>query len=171
MGDATAVIRLFVHAAEEGDTAALGLAYTDALVAAKVPVRVIPVELAELWDEIPARRDKRTGKIVVEAKPASRWSRHRGLFAVPVVSPYVNVVCATTNHWRRLYTVGVRNVLMTDQCPNQDGKHYQQVIVPTPEIAAKWVVAMADDQIAVVPVALGPQLTVLTTALFGPNTP
>lgn len=162
------MIRLFVHASDDGTASALGLAYTDALVAAKVPVRLIPVELAELWDAQPARIDKRTGKILTEARAASKWSRYRELFAVPVVTPYVNAVCATANHWGRLYTVSVRNVLLTEQGPNQAGKRYQQVIVPTPEIAQQWAVALAADQIAVVPVALGPQLAVLTTALFGP---
>jgi hypothetical protein len=163
------VIRLFVHASETGTTSDLGLAYTDALVAAKIRVRIIAVELAELWEEIPARHDRRTGAVVTPAKPAARWSRHRSLFAVPVVSPYINAVCATANHWGRLYTVGVRNVLLTDQGPTAHGKHYQQVIVPTEEIAAGWSPTLAAHQIAVVPVALGPQLAILTHALFGPE--
>lgn len=162
------MIRLFAHATDTGDTSALALAYVDALVAAKVPLRVISTEILELWDEEVARRDA-SGRIVVAARAAHRWLRHRRLFVVPVIAPYINAVCTTPAHWGRLYTVGVRNVLLTDHPPNAHGKQYQQVIVPTDEIALEWHKVLEVDQIAVVPVALGPQLAILTNALFGPE--
>lgn len=156
------MIRLFVHAHETGDVSALGLAYTDALVAAKLPLRVIAIEPLELWDEVPPRAGR-------PGKPAHPWSRHRQLFAVPITGGYINVVCSMPHHWSRLYTVGVRNVLLTDQPPTAHGKLFAQVIVPTPEIAQRWTNVVPADQIAVVPVALGPQLAILTNALFGPD--
>jgi hypothetical protein len=148
------VIRYFAHATDEGDLSALGFAYCDALVGAGHTVRVIAVELADLWDEH-------------NGKPAARWTKHRTLFAVPVIAPYVNVVCAAEYHWNRLYTVGVRNVLITASRPTPAARHYEHVIVPTPEAAKVWGGVRTPDQISVVPVDLGARIRELQIAVFG----
>jgi hypothetical protein len=165
------MIRLFAQCTNEGAVSELGLAYVDALVSAGLAVRVIAVDVAELWDAIEERTSKRTGEVIIPAQAASRWSKHRKLFGIPVISPYINVVCtAPEPHWQRLYTVGVRNVLVTDLAPTRPGSLYQQIIVPSEEIAPQWR-AVAPGRVTVVPRDLGQVIAALLLAVMGPPAP
>lgn len=161
------MIRFFALCSHEGEISELGIRFCDALVATGLTVRVISVEIAEIWDAKSERRDRRTGKVIVPARPAARWAKHRALFATPVVGDYINCVCTHGNHWSRLYTVGVRNVLITKDLPSRPGELYQQVIVPTPELALAWRERIPADRVTVVPIDLADRIADMTLAVLG----
>lgn len=161
------MIRFFALCSHEGEISELGIRFCDALVATGMQVRVIAIEPAEIWDAVAERRDKRTGQILVNAAPAARWARHRALFATPIVGPYINCVCAPTYYWNRFYTVGVRNVLITSAPPERVGTLYQQIIVPTAEIASAWLEHVSAERVTVVPIDLADRIAEMTMAILG----
>ena len=93
------------------------------------------------------------------------WERFSTLLSTPMAGPFVNVVCCAPGRWvwvqtvqmpnkdgtltpaserMELYTVGVRNVLLTDYIPPggpspaQSAKKYEAIGVPTLAIGGAW---------------------------------
>lgn len=101
------MIRFFCHVEPAGRRSELARQYAEAFVAIGRDVRVIPVEPAGLDD--------------IEIAPGvwkpHPWARHEALLRTPIGIRYVNVVCAHPFWWFRYYTVGCRNVLITDERP------------------------------------------------------
>lgn len=78
------------------------LAYADAFAGMGLTVRIIAT---------------RMGALAEQTEPGRPWSRHRGAFLTPLLGGYINVVCGDPSDWKRLYTVGVKNVLITGDPP------------------------------------------------------
>lgn len=78
------------------------LAYADAFASMGLSLRIIAT---------------RMGALAEQTRPGKPWERHRGAFLTPILGEYVNVVCGDPSDWKRVYTVGVKNVLITDQPP------------------------------------------------------
>lgn len=124
------MVRFFATTDENSDLGALSIAYLDGILTLGVPVRVLSAGQAELHIA------------------SSRWARFRAHFMTTMTSPFVNVVCGTSDTWRRFYTIGeacLRNVLITDLEPADvaadhlaHARLYQVVVVPTDELAAGW---------------------------------
>lgn len=85
------------------------LAYADTFAGMGFPVRLIATQM---------------GALAQQTMPGKPWERHRGAFLTPVNGTFVNVVCGRPDDWKRLYTVGVKNVLIATSEP------------PTPEQTA-----------------------------------
>lgn len=116
------------------DTAlgALSLAFADAFAALQIPMRLIALQAI------------RTPQGRHLDLAGSRWQRHADAFTAAMTAPYTNVICGNDDAWQRLYTVGVTNVLVTGDLPD-DHKHavkyallYERLIVTTPEAAERW---------------------------------
>ncbi len=97
------VIRYFCHTDLAGPRADFCAGYAEVFLALGYAIRIIPVEMAD-FTQISAQ---------------SRWAKLRMQFATPVSPPYVNVVCAHPFWWGRHFTVGVRNLLITGDHPDQ----------------------------------------------------
>jgi len=80
----------------------MSLAYADAFVGMGLPVRIIAT---------------RMGALAEQTRSGASWHRHRSSFLTPLPATYVNVVCGDANDWKRLYTVGVKNVLIASSPP------------------------------------------------------
>src|SRR6185436_18144037 len=95
-GAPAAMIRFFCHAEPTGARAELARRYAEAFVALKLRLRIIPVEFVQ---------------------PSTSWAHLQTYFLTAEQRPYTNVVCTDPWWWFRYYTVGTRNVLITDQHP------------------------------------------------------
>lgn len=104
------VIRYFCHTDASGSRADFCARYAEAFLALGETVRIISVEHAQPGEPVV---DARTGKIVHQ----NRWKALRSHFLTPVSGDYVNVVASHPFWWSRLYTVGIRNVLVTWESP------------------------------------------------------
>jgi len=101
----TTVIRYFCHVDPDGPRADFCARYAEAFLAIGERIRIIPVEFAQSGD---------------------RWKHLRPHWVTPLSGAYANVVCAEPFWWGRLYTVGVKNLLVTWLTPEQaslEGKH------------------------------------------------
>lgn len=87
---------------DDTPTGKTSLAYADAFAGMGLSVRIIAT---------------RMGALAEQTKPGRPWERHRGSFLTPILSSYINVVCGDPSDWKRLYTVGVKNVLITGEAP------------------------------------------------------
>lgn len=141
-------IRYFATTDEQSPVSAVALAYLRSL------VRIAPVRVID-----PGR--------MIMGLPDGEWGKFAGLFATPMVGPYVNVVCTEPSRWTwmqhidapkedkldaelehfekrlELYTQGVRNVLLVAQPPTNEAEvraanRYECVLVATPEIQLDW---------------------------------
>lgn len=158
---------------------ARSLAYADALVAMGLTVRIIATRMGALQER---------------TKDGAPWGRHRKLFLTPMLGPYVNVVCGEPDDWKRLYTVGVKNVLIAGDPPSGTEKakglqinlgrpgerdvvklgddelarevalKYQVIIVPTEEISSRW--NELGGKPVVIPTDVGAHVLELRQALF-----
>jgi hypothetical protein len=90
------LIRYFCHTDPDGQRADFCARYAEAFLAIGERVRIIPVEFAQQGE---------------------RWKGLSPQFTTPLSGDYVNVVCAHPFWWTRLFTVGVRNVLITQDSP------------------------------------------------------
>lgn len=88
------MVRFWAHC-DSSPLSALAFRWVQAIHRVGVAIRVLAIELADF---------------------GGPWSSVRPLFHTPITptGPYINVVCATQLHWGRLWTAGVRNVLITD---------------------------------------------------------
>jgi hypothetical protein len=141
------MLRYFCHTAETGAVSDLGVAYLDAFLALGLRVRLMsgsgPVDM------------------ITEN---GRWTRRRALFMTPMTAPFVNVVCIGPSSIDvkippmqlggevvvdrspaigRLYTVGLRNVLITDEPPGEPryvaaALRYEAMIVPSAARGVEW---------------------------------
>ncbi len=115
------------------------------------------------------------------------WDAYYGLFMTSMGAPYVNVVCCHPRRWvwanriqaplrgggfepidstTELYTVGVRNVLLTSGPPSgapprhlpsalsqvAAARRYEAVVVPTATACASWIELGVSPSIVAVPV-------------------
>jgi hypothetical protein len=151
-------IRFFCSA----DASALGLlalTYTDAMVSVGFPVRLVARHAAALHTL--AQGDKK----------GVGWVRHRGLFLTPIDGKiYTNVVCGDPIDHRRLYTVGVKNVLLTAYPPPPDAEdlraaiQYQTIIVHgTRDLLEEW--TRVGGRAVVIPLSLQEHVQALRDAL------
>ena len=107
------MIRYYCHTDAHGPRADLCARYAEAFVAIGETVRVIPVE-----------------QVHASATPPGvehRWKHLRSLFLTPVSGNFVNVICSHPFWWSRLFTVGVRNVLVTLETPSSALALHSQV--------------------------------------------
>lgn len=86
------MIRYFCHVDSDGQRADFCARYAEAFLALGERLRIIPVEFAQSGE---------------------RWRHLRAHWVTPLSGDYVNVVCAAPFWWGRLYTVGVKNLLIT----------------------------------------------------------
>lgn len=107
------MIRYFCHADAYGPRADLCARYAEAFVALGYRTRVIPVEMVHASSVPPGMEH--------------RWKYLQPLFSEPVTIPYTNVICSHPFWWSRLFTVGVRNVLITGETPESAAEIAQQV--------------------------------------------
>lgn len=131
MGQETPVIRFFCSA----DSSALGLlalAYTDAMVALGFTVRIVARHFAAF-------------ERIREGSAAVGWQRHQNLLITPIDGKnYTNVVCGDESDHKRLWTAGVKNVLVTAFRPPPDAEDcrasvkYHTIVVPTRDLATSW---------------------------------
>jgi hypothetical protein len=157
---------------------ARSLAYADAFAGMGLVVRIIATRMAALQER---------------TQDGSPWSRHRAAFLTPIVGSFINVVCGEPDDWKRLYTVGVKNVLIAGEPPQGDAiargfqykvddrknetlrlgtdelaravaLKYQVIIVPTEEISQRWIELGATT--VVVPTDIGAHMLELRQALF-----
>lgn len=110
------MIRYFCHTDPSGPRGDFCARYAEAFVAMAFKLRVIPVEVPRM-----ALSDEYQPAVLpAPAKPTThRWLRLQSYLRTPINEPYVNVVCADPFWWGRLYTVGVKNVLITQASPEQ----------------------------------------------------
>lgn len=97
------------------------LAYADAFAGMGFPLRLIATKM---------------GALAEITQPGASWGHHRGAFLTPVASSYINVVCGTPSDWKRLYTVGVKNVLIADT-PPKTNQMAMALQVPIPDVTTK----------------------------------
>jgi hypothetical protein len=100
------VIRYFCHTDPSGPRADFAIRYAEAMIAIGETVRIIPVEF-------------------VQSGP--RWAHLQHHLTTPIVPPYVNVVSTHPFWWGRLFTVGVKNVLITYETPESAFAMAQEV--------------------------------------------
>lgn len=154
------------------------LSYADAFTGMGLSVRIIATKMSALAQQ---------------TEPGKPWSRHRMAFLTPLVGAYINVVCGSPDDWKRLYTVGVKNVLITSERPPVSekatplqinlGAHqggvvklgsdelarevalkYDVVIVPDEQISQLW--ETIGMRAVVVPMDVGQHTIELRSALF-----
>jgi hypothetical protein len=113
------MIRYFCHTDAAGPRADFCARYAEAFVALAYKLRVIPVEIPApaLAKHYPSATAQQLLHHARQAAPPHRWLRLQHLLRTPVNEPYVNVVCSDPFWWARLYTVGVKNVLITGETP------------------------------------------------------
>lgn len=80
----------------------VSLAYANAFSAMGLSVRIIAT---------------RMGALAQQTADGAPWHHHRAAFLAPILGAYVNVVCGDASDWHRLYTVGVKNVLIAGEPP------------------------------------------------------
>jgi hypothetical protein len=102
-----ALIRYFCHTDSDGQRADFCARYAEAFLAIGERVRIIPVEFAQQGE---------------------RWRDLKPQFTTPLSGDYTNVVCAHPFWWSRLFTVGVRNILITWNDP--ESARLQSLTVP-----------------------------------------
>jgi hypothetical protein len=123
----TPMVRFLCTVADHGPIADLALAFVDAFLDLGCQVRLLCTNVFHVDD-------------------TSRWVRHRPLLMTPMTSPFVNVVCTEARNIAGLYTVGVKNILLTCDGP-ADPKHvaaalrYEGLVVPASELGAAWSLA------------------------------
>ena len=110
------MIRYFCHTDPSGPRGDFCARYAEAFVALAFKLRVIPVEVPRM-----AIADEYQPAVLpAPSKPsAHRWLRLQSHLRTPVNEPYVNVVCSDPFWWGRLFTVGVKNVLIVQTTPAQ----------------------------------------------------
>lgn len=96
------MIRFFCHTDRDGARSELGRRYAETFVALHMDLRILPVEFQQM-----------------DGNP--RWAPLQRYFTTPHRNSYVNVVCSHPFWWFRYYTIGVRNVLITDEHPDRLG--------------------------------------------------
>lgn len=107
------VVRYFCCASSSSDLGKLSLAYADAIASLGLPLRIVSVNPADLAELVHGN---------------SRWKRHALNFLTPIGNSFVNVVCGTPWDWKRHYTIGVRNVLVTASGPPREGDNFGELI-------------------------------------------
>ena len=100
------MIRYFCHVDSDGKRADFCARYAEAFLAVGERIRIIPVEFAQSGD---------------------RWKHLRQHWVTPLSGNYVNVVCSMPFWWSRLYTVGVKNLLITWLPPDQAAAAAKQI--------------------------------------------
>lgn len=108
------MIRYYCHTDADGPRADFCARYAEAFVAMSCRLRILPVEIPAPALALQYVDPKAAAR---RAPSPNRWLRLRPFFVTPVNEPFVNVVCSDPFWWARLYTVGVRNVLITGETP------------------------------------------------------
>lgn len=119
--------------------------------------------LLGLVEIAPVRLHSQTGSL------QGAWGGAGGLMLLPIVDPFVNVVCCDPKRWVfrmetpagpgvvGLYTKNRRNLLIVTQPPTapewRHGLLYEAMVAPTPEIAAAWREVGASPTVVPIPVA------------------
>lgn len=126
----------------------LSLAYADAFSGMGLTVRIIAT---------------RMGALAERTTDGAPWHRHRAAFLTPILGQYINVVCGDPSDWKRLYTVGVKNVLITDKAPPRDEKAVGlRVPIMSKEGQMLELAKLGDDELAI-EVALKYQTIIVPT--------
>jgi hypothetical protein len=88
-------IRLFAHT-DDTPLGVSGAAFCGMLMACNVPLRLVPLRVAELQYDFSGRCD-------------SVWDRYRSLLITPMTGIYANAVCGSPHDFRGMHTSGVAN--------------------------------------------------------------
>lgn len=124
------MIRYFCHTDASGSRADFCARYAESFLALGETLRIVSVEHAQPSHAIV---DPLTKKVIAE----NRWKKLRQHFMTPVSGDFVNVIASHPFWWSRLYTVGIRNVLVTWESP--ESARFQMQTVPASAKAASGV--------------------------------
>jgi hypothetical protein len=115
-------IRYFCHVGGPSKFAAMGFDYFVALQATGIPIRVIPINPADV--------------------SGSLWDDYTDELTREVPKEYVNIICGDNGDLVRLFTIGVKNVAITatfNQAPTHNEvaalKDYDAILCPSDDEA------------------------------------
>ncbi len=126
------MLRFFCVTDDQTPVGKVAVAFADAFDTIGLPFRVVSIGPMS------------TTGVMGSGVWSQRWRAHGERFLTPIMGTYTNIVCGTGHDWKNLYTVGVRNVLITGDPPDLHKEHvamalrYEALIVTSNELGDRW---------------------------------
>lgn len=130
-GQSSVPIIRFFCSFDDSPLGKTSLAYADAFAGMNLTMRLLATRVGLLGQLAPA------------------WARHQHALLTPMIGAFINVVCGTASDWKRLYTVGVKNILITEEKPPQAEVASAQVLpIPNLHTRKDELVTIGADELA-----------------------